>query len=144
MKYASTQELFDKSATHLLNQMVQSMNKSASAFGCTYRGLEGRMCAVGVHIADEHYDNTPDADGMKLEGNTVFDDRVKLALIKSGALHPGPVESDENTRNLNLLSRLQEAHDNHTPDRWRQQLLNTAHSFNLDNSIIYKVEKEQA
>lgn len=53
----SLQEVFDKVAVHLLTQK----QKSILAFGCAYRGEDGRKCAAGVLIPDDQY--TPQMEG---------------------------------------------------------------------------------
>ena len=51
------QEWFDTVARHLIEQNARSLSDGEGLLEarCMYRGTEGRKCAVGVLISDEHY-----------------------------------------------------------------------------------------
>lgn len=131
----SLQEIFDKTALHLLRQNRRSL-QPGSALDCAYRGENGIMCAVGVWIKDEHYD----AD--LLEAKTADDKDVVKALVKSGVL-PEPtgrdldffedeeVDPTEFGARLQLLSTLQSTHDYQDPSQWRNSLIECAKLYEL-------------
>ncbi len=98
----TNQEIFDKVARHLLAQGELSTLCDMSTRA--YRGVDGRMCAVGCLIMDEHYD-------PELEGRTVVSEPVLEALELSG------VDVD-----YALLTKLQWCHDRVLPALWRKHL----------------------
>lgn len=80
--------------------------------GCTYRGEDGMMCAIGCLIKDEFYSG--DFEGIVL-GSVSSDDRpIRKALNKSGIRLTEDIE--------NLLIRLQEIHDDLPPSDWQKSL----------------------
>jgi len=97
------QEIFDKSAVHLMGMEGPSLDHDNDA--CVYRGVDAggcyndQKCAVGLFIKDEHYD-------CGLEGTGITNNRsVSHAVAKSwGQEH---LTSDQ----LSLLADLQMAHD---------------------------------
>jgi len=105
------QEIFDKAAVHLMGMEGPSLDADNDA--CAYRGIDrnyddfeynGQMCAVGLFIADEHYD-------CDIEGTGITNNRsVSHAVAKSwGQEH---LTSDQ----LILLADLQMAHDDTSRD----------------------------
>ena len=103
------QEIFDKASVHLMGMEGPSLDQDNDA--CAYRGksfcsafdddceFNGQMCAVGLFIDDEHYDE--DIEGTGITGNR----SVSHAVAKSwGQEH---LTSDQ----LSLLADLQMAHD---------------------------------
>ena len=97
------QEIFDKASVHLMGMEGPSLDQDNDA--CVYRGKDddfdynGQMCAVGLFIDDEHYDE--DIEGTGITGNR----SVSHAVAKSwGQEH---LTSDQ----LSLLADLQMAHD---------------------------------
>jgi hypothetical protein len=111
------QQIFDIVATHLLKQKARSQNHSRTA--CLYRGQEGRKCAVGVLIADEHFE--PDFNQCG-----VYNSKVVNSLQKSG------ISTDIDT--MDLLGDLQWIHDSHPVDGWKSRLQSYAaeKKFNTD------------
>lgn len=57
----TNEEISKKIRDHLTQQRAQSLRGNAYDGECAYRGEEGRMCAVGVLLADEDY--SPDMEG---------------------------------------------------------------------------------
>ena len=61
------QEIFNKAAVHLMGMEGPSLDQDNDA--CAYRGKDedcefnGQMCAVGLFIKDEHYDD--DLEGSR-------------------------------------------------------------------------------
>lgn len=96
------QEIFDRTARHLFTQggpaKIQPPNEPHPA--CAYRGNEGRKCAAGIWIKDEHY--SPALEGMLIDstGDIIrMETPLRLALdFKEDA-------------ELILLSKLQNIHD---------------------------------
>ena len=118
------QEIFNKVAAHLLAQGARSTAMFDDAFGratCTYRGAEGRKCAVGVLIADEHY-------GPGLEGLSANSYEVAQAVERSvGKLTPGDVD---------MLRKLQVVHDSTSPDEWPAKLAQVAQRYELSTEEV--------
>ena len=97
------QEIFDKSAVHLMGMEGPSLDQDNDA--CVYRGKDadcefsGQMCAVGLFIDNENY--SEDIEGTGITGNIL----VANAVAKSWGQ-----ESLSNDQ-LSLLADLQMAHD---------------------------------
>ena len=97
------QEIFDKSAVHLMGMEGPSLDQDNDA--CVYRGKDadcefsGQMCAVGLFIDNENY--SEDIEGTGITGNQSVAD----AVAKSWGQ-----ESLSNDQ-LSLLADLQMAHD---------------------------------
>ena len=99
------QEIFDKAVVHLMGMEGPSLDIENDA--CVYRGKDddcdfnGQMCAVGLFIADEHYDEGFEGKGIMYDEG----EGVAHAVAKSwGQEH---LTSDQ----LSLLADLQTAHD---------------------------------
>ncbi len=96
------QEIFNKAAVHLMGMEGPSLDANGDA--CVYRGKDedcefnGQMCAVGMFIADEHYDDD-------LEGQGITQQSVADAVAKSWG--QDILSNDQ----LSLLADLQNAHD---------------------------------
>ena len=102
------QEIFNKAAVHLMGMEGPSLDQDSDA--CVYRGKDedcefnGQMCAVGMFIADEHY--YEDFEGQGITGSQLVAD----AVAKSWGQ-----ESLSNDQ-LSLLADLQNAHDDTSRD----------------------------
>ena len=96
------QEIFNKAAVHLMGMEGPSLDQGNDA--CAYRGKDedcefnGQMCAVGLFIKDEHYDDD-------LEGQGITQQSVADAVAKSWG--QDILSNDQ----LSLLADLQNAHD---------------------------------
>jgi len=98
------QEIFDAASVHLMGMDGPSLDTFNDA--CAYRGedhgeFNGQKCAVGLFIADEHYD--PELEGLGIAstgGGPVAD-----AVAKSWD------QDDLTEAQVLLLSDLQDAHD---------------------------------
>lgn len=109
---ATEQAIFDQVTTHMLTQMARSekhiTEDGHSATYCTYRGEDGRKCAVGALIADDEYhplmDNTGDVYMMNDAGYLGDIDETRLEFLYS----------------------LQHIHDAEHPDLWAAELSNVA------------------
>jgi hypothetical protein len=85
---------------------------------CRYRTDDGLMCAIGCHIADEHY--SPDLE--ELAATSV---PVREALKKSGAPDVDRI----------FLGSLQAIHDAYEPEEWKERLEKFAKDFELKSEI---------
>ena len=117
------QEIFDAAAIHLMGMEGPSLDMDGDA--CVYRGYDddcefnGQMCAVGLFISDQHYDD--DLEGQGITGSQSVAD----AVAKSWGQ-----ESLSNDQ-LRLLSDLQDAHDDTSRDdvdsiksrKWRNGII---------------------
>jgi len=104
------QEIFNKAAVHLMGMEGPSLDQGNDA--CVYRGKDedcefnGQMCAVGLFIADEHYDCGFEGNGLNRNGASDIAD----AVAKSWGQER--LTDDQ----LNLLTDLQDAHDETSRD----------------------------
>lgn len=96
--------LFDKVVAHLLKQNAKS-ETSPGGF-CKYRGPNGLKCAVGFLISDKAYSDS-------IEYASVVDDKVKVALAKSGV----SITED----NILMLTDLQYLHDRYEVSEWAKE-----------------------
>ena len=98
------QEIFDAASVHLMGMDGPSLDQDNDA--CVYRGKDamcefnGQMCAVGLFIADEHYD-----DDLEESVITDPDQAVAVAVAKSWG------QERLTDAQLMLLADLQMAHD---------------------------------
>ena len=117
----NAQEIYNKVRDHLLAQgarATRTREAGLSTFGeqCRYRADDGKKCAAGCLIADEHYNEG-------LEGGTADEPRVRNALRASG------VDTDAH---LGLICALQSVHDLYEDvDLWPQELAKVAERFDL-------------
>ena len=97
------QEIFDAAAIHLMGMDGPSLDADGDA--CVYRGhnedceFNGQMCAVGLFIKDEHYDD--DLEGQGISGGQAVADAVAASWG----------QDDLTVEQIRLLSDLQDAHD---------------------------------
>lgn len=119
------QEVFDKVARHLLTQGCRSISG-----GCAYRGEGGRKCAIGCLIEDNLYD--PDFEGVAVN---VFPPGKEYCRYKT-ALALRTVLANNVTDNFNLLSRLQQVHDQSSPCEWKYVLRTVANQLSLLSLVL--------
>jgi|TARA_R110002153_G_scaffold52173_1_gene146318 hypothetical protein len=111
------QQIFDKTANHLLKQGMQSVLEDNDT--CAYRGQDGAMCAVGCLINDDVY-------SWNLEGTAIDDcPRVQKALRNSG------IEFDTDGQVMRLLIMLQGIHDTKEESDWATSLRALANELGL-------------
>lgn len=113
----SQQEIFDIVAVHLLTQNRRSLSDGA----CTYRGINGKKCAIGVLIPTDQYHSS-------MEHNDVY--RLNQAFPD--------LKIDEH---LTFLATLQRIHDNKKPYQWFRELTQTAEAYNLSTGSIERFRK---
>jgi hypothetical protein len=103
------QEIFDAASVHLMGMDGPSLDADSDA--CVYRGKDedcefnGQKCAVGLFIADEHYDD--DLEGQGISGGQAVADAVAASWG----------QDDLTVEQIRLLADLQNAHDHITVDR---------------------------
>ena len=99
------QEIFDAASVHLMGMDGPSLDQDSDA--CVYRGKDedcefnGKMCAVGLFIKDEHYDCGFEGNDLNRNG----DSDIANAVAKSWGQYR--LSDDQ----LGLLADLQMAHD---------------------------------
>ena len=97
------QEIFNKAAVHLMGMDGPSLHADGDA--CVYRGKDedcefnGQMCAVGLFIADEHY--VEELEGQGISGSQT--------VVNAVAASWG--QDDLTLAQISLLADLQDAHD---------------------------------
>ena len=97
------QEIFDAASVHLMGMDGPSLDMDGDA--CVYRGynddceFNGQMCAVGLFIKDEHYDD--DLEGQGISGGQAVADAVAASWG----------QDDLTVDQISLLADLQNAHD---------------------------------
>lgn len=102
------QEIFNKAAVHLMGMEGPSVDQAG--YACTYRGEDdggyynGQKCAVGVFIADEHYVEELEGQGIRCDHN-YGDKTVANAVAASWG------QDDLTVDQISLLADLQDAHD---------------------------------
>lgn len=119
----TSQSIFDKVATHLFTQGVQS--KSPTNRKCLYRGPNNTSCAVGCLIPDELYEPEMDADYGANAIEAVLDVYPELEFLRQFR---------------SLLSQLQGVHDRiaswSSTASMRRTLKEVAWLHNVDCSIL--------
>ena len=103
------QEIFDKVKKHLLKQEVKSVNKEGA---CGYRGLNGRVCAIGCLIPDSLYDEN-------MENLSIWNETCIEATLLGQNRELADLLGIENGP---LLRELQVVHDNYHPSSWEKAL----------------------
>lgn len=117
------QEIFDKVATHLLDQGCKSQREVYGETLCAYRAGNLR-CAIGCLIDDAYYHD--DMGSLDVR-NLHFKFPTVLPALGINA-------NDEKT--LNFLDELQEVHDHFSPESWAETLVEVADRYNLNNSVL--------
>ena len=112
--------LYTKVRKHLLTQGVRSTyNNTYDLDACAYRSKDGHLsCAVGCLIKDEYYDVT-------LENKAADYTDVGYAVQQSLGY------KRLSSKDVYLLMRLQDIHDNKRPDTWKLHLDKVAEEFGI-------------
>lgn len=107
----TAQEVFDIVAKHLLTQNAKS---SQSDKICQYRSSDGKVCAAGCLIPDEHYNpRIENCDWNELVDQYYF---------------------PKNHRNL--IYDLQGIHDGCPVSFWKEKLKNLADDYKLNSDVL--------
>lgn len=109
---ATTQEVFDQIALHLLVQNAKSRDDATGC--CLYRNVDGLKCAAGCLIDDGEY-------GEELEHNS-WDVLVGAGLVPEN--------------NWELIRDLQTIHDDTLPYDWPDELTNLAKKCKLSYRVV--------
>lgn len=117
------QKIFNKVASHLLTQGEKSLSNNGL---CSYRGEEGKMCAIGCLIPKSRYKRT-------LEGKAAV-----LPVIK--AIFPRNHMRAERLLGV-FLRDLQIIHDSYNEAIWKSELQYFAETNRLDASILSAFEE---
>lgn len=112
--FLSSQEIFNKVATHLRTQGVQSLSDDGT---CLYRSPDGLKCAIGCLIRDEFFD-------LAWNFESIYHRDVQEALVNSGVSANVDFE---------LLAALQLTHDVDEPETWSSSLHAIAIRFDLED-----------
>ncbi len=106
------QEIFNKVVRGLAKQ---EFRRSRIGNYCAYRSRDGRKCAAGHLMNDEHYRHEFNQEVVDSHG-------PREALKKSGV----------SEKQLDFVSSLQDAHDdNETPDAMKSALVRAARYYKL-------------
>lgn len=108
---ATTQEVFDQVATHLLTQNRRSEDNISG--DCLYRS-GSLKCAAGCLIADSEYEDS-------MENESWFQLCITYGITKTHSL---------------LIQKLQQLHDKHSPAYWKCELENLAKGSGLNTDCI--------
>ncbi len=112
------QEIFIKVRGHLLAQNERAFKLAGNGEQfCMYRDPDGKMCAAGCLIKNEHYSSD-------MEGLGTHEEPIIKALKLSGVNM-----DDEQT--ANLIARMQGLHDTVSPMFWEEKLQNLGREFGL-------------
>ena len=140
------QAIFDKVVRHLYKQGQPAMaHAKNSTTICAYRNSKGQTCAVGCLIPKNLY--TPEIENCSVAGIGDKTHQLRDILRTVGVLADS---DDSNSRTVELLGKLQFAHDNAPTmaDTGRfiladlhRQLLNVAERFGLDTAELDKHAK---
>lgn len=123
------QAIFNQVRDHLLAQGVRSVNQHGA---CLYRGPDGRKCAIGALISDEHYSAVLDRKNLSAKN-----EHVVSAVSKSLGVditHVSYCSPDYQWSDVQFLRALQEMHDDHddsSPDSWTSELAQFAEQWDL-------------
>lgn len=103
-------QLMEDTVAKVLKQGVKSQADYTCKDGtvelvCAYRGYNGNKCFVGHMISDDKYD-------VEIEGNTIYDDKVKKAVIRSNP------DITFDTEMFNWLQVFQRIHDGKLVEDW--------------------------
>ena len=131
----TNQELFDRSATHLLTQMeqCQTVDPDDRVF-CRYRNDAGQACAIGGVIPDELYNPLIENSAASSLVNGEFE--IPEARTKiSEEIRDGLATLFRDVDPA-LLDRLQAIHDVDPPRTWRERLDYLASRHYLDDSVL--------
>lgn len=118
------QELFDTVVSHLREQNAQCRNETS----CVYRGPDGiTACAFGCLIPNSHYN--PQLERKSVD--TLFYSGYIPEVFKALGCFMSKELSEDTSKRLDLLSKLQDTHDNYRTSKWEPHFRRIAHNFNL-------------
>ena len=127
------QEIFDTVAAHLLEQKETCVIRTSSGTDfCAYRGDRGMMCAIGVLVPDNLYEQS-------MEGGPVYallEEWPEVCKAIWGRKKMAPYQKK-------FLSDLQLIHDELNPETWLSALQLFVHCWRLNqNAAMPKGEPD--
>lgn len=128
------QSIYDRVKTHLLTQNAKSQTSTPLPYEqtrvtCSYRGTEGRTCAVGCLITDECYSRT--LEDRAVCERVVYDALACSDVVAGGVDTLGWICLVDRPRDLRLLDALQRVHDGDAVADWPVKLAKVATDFGL-------------
>lgn len=138
IKELTLQEIFDRTAVHLLTQGKAAINPLSSGVSCRYRNPEGLKCAAGYWIPDELY--SPEMEGYTIrEYSTNYEEKLapEEILIKKALAQVGISTKFQ----LQLLRQLQVIHDSRALEKdtrgiWSIKLEDLARQHDLNYDVV--------
>jgi len=103
----NTKEIYERVSTHLLMQRAVSEDENGT---CRLHGNNERQCAIGSLIRNDVY--SPDIEGL---GISYYQHTCDGALLR--ALYASDINIYDKTI-VELLTELEEVHDNAHVDEW--------------------------
>lgn len=129
----NAQEIFDKVATHLIQQGEPAMNSNGD---CVYRNDQGLKCAVGCLIPEDKYEDRFENLGI---GSVLHFDESRQRDVDGlwDVLEEEGIAKDEH---LQLLEDLQGTHDHwfDSMDEVKEKLGCVAGNHSLNPSVLEK------
>jgi hypothetical protein len=119
LEQATTQEVFDQVAKHLLTQNKQSEGEHNNGLTCMYRSPDGLKCAAGCLIGDDEY-------------LSHWERRSWGFVSRVGGV----------TKHIDLISSLQSIHDDCEPSQWLVRLKELASSKELNTEVLENIPQE--
>lgn len=116
----TSQQFFDRVATHLLTQKQRSYDPRRAE--CRYRGPAGLQCAIGCLIPDEAYHPS-------FEGWNAWADTAESRAIRRAAGIRG-------RKQVGLATNLQQVHDLDEPTVWASCLREVAGDHGLRATVV--------
>lgn len=127
---ATSQQVFDQVATHLLKQNERCLSVDDSGDECcTYHSAKGLKCAAGCLIDSEEYTTN-------MEGNRWSDLIGRTYTIINSINANEFIRFTVPNTHENLIYSLQCIHDSIPPNLWRGRLYELAEEFALDAIIL--------
>lgn len=114
LPFATLQQVFEQSATHLLTQKEKSKEYVGNIQVCVYLNSVGLKCAAGCFISEKEY--SPSFEGFSWE-----------ILIEKGKVPDN---------HLTLIHQLQLIHDTEILSEWKNALKNLGKGHDLDISFL--------
>ncbi|MDR5830034.1 hypothetical protein P9250_19350 [Caballeronia sp. LP006] len=116
----SPKDIYQRVSRHLLDQGAVSEDDNGS---CRLRSANGRKCAIGSLVRDEHYDPALEGVGISYYRHA-HDGKLLRALYASNVNAYDPNVID-------LLMELEQIHDDSSVEEWPHRLavLGKRHAF---------------
>ena len=133
-QYLSKQEIYDGAVRHLFGQGGAAILPRG---GAAYRGQGGRCCPIGNLIGVSDYTTSMESVPVRYilkAANEIprYMDAGVIALRR--ALKKARIDVDDRDT-VELLSKLQNAHDVFGTWEWKERLHSIAHQFGLSGAV---------